>query len=39
MPETFLRQTGEACPNAAGAATSAARRLNEAISVLMSDSL
>jgi hypothetical protein len=39
MPETPLRQTGEPCASAAGAATSAARRLNErldeAISVLM----
>ena len=29
MPETPLRQTGELCASAAGAATSAARRLNE----------
>src|SRR5262249_23075328 len=39
MPETSLRQTGEACPNAAGAAIKAAMRLDEAISVRMRNSL
>jgi hypothetical protein len=39
MPDTSLRQTGEACPKAAGAATKAARRLDEVINILMRDSL
>src|SRR5262245_63646902 len=39
IPEMSLRQTGEPCPRAAGAAMSAARRLDEAISVLMRDLL
>jgi len=39
IPDTSVRQTGEACPKAAGAATRAARRLNEAINILMRDSL
>jgi len=38
MPETPFRQTGEPCARAAGAAISATRRLDEAISVLMRNS-